>query len=580
MDLTGLITEVYEDNALEVILAKRDRHLERPEKQYDEYTGKRIYGRFEAPDDEDEDAEEEEEDPEEEARRKLSFSVMDGYTAMMEPRVRQDPLTSPSAERHADVTMGNPDDEAVEAGEASENHNVAGDGTSFPTFETTMDTDSRMEDSHPTQEENSLMTGPSNSSNGQPGQGHRFINVPLSDLSQITSSSQRVSESPEPRPTSHQPAADWPAPASDGMEPDSPHDGPATPTQEQSSVPTTNFNDTNGEILTGTPKSTYPKVVERPSSASSDRSGRQPDFATSADLHDPDAFKSTIEGERGRLETSDGQESVGGEASVPPAADVSAEAFEEDDGNDSDASSSSLPSLSTALRESSQKSSQWFGSQESRQQPHLPPDLSSENEESQELPEQQHAGDEDSNIIPDSFKTALQSKTNADTSSMVGDMGQEKMLASSQPHLPGSRGRAESDISPPPVLRKTKSTSPFVKQRNSPPAPAPRSSLQHSIPPGTQVVEISSDSSSDEDQSSGSQSGSAEDEIDETGAPADSSSALPDGSGWVQKKLPEKLPSKGGRKATTYHASQPVRKRKSQTAASVYKKRVRSRRTA
>lgn len=578
MDLTGLITEVFEDDALEVILAKRDRHLERPEKQYDEYTGKRIYGRFEAPDDEDEDAEEEDEDPEEEARRKLSFSVMDGYTTMMEPRVRQDPLTSPSAERRADVTMGN--DEGIEAGEASRNHGPSGDGTSYPTFETTVDSDSRMDDFHPTQEDNSLMTGPSNSSNGQPGQGHRFINVPLSDLSQITSSSQRVSGSPEPRPTSHQPAADWPAPASDGMEPDSPHGGPTTPTKEQSSVPITHFNDTNGEILTGTPKSTYPKVVEHPSSASSDRSGRQPDFATSADLHEPDAFKSTVEGERGRFETSDGQES-----SLPPAADASANAFEEDGGNESDASFSSLPSLSTALRESSQKSSQWFGSQESRQQHHLPPDLSSENEESQELPEQQHA-DEDSNIIPDSFQTALQSKPNADTSSMAGvDMEQEKMIASSQPHLAGWRGRVESGISPPPVLRKTKSTSPFVKQRNSP--PAPRSSLQHSIPPGTQVVEISSDSDSSEDQASDSQSGhlasSAEDENDDTGTPVDSSSALPDGSGWVQKKLPEKQPSKGGRRAT-YHASQsqsqPIRKRKSQTAASVYKKRVKSRRSA
>ncbi|KAK7947078.1 uncharacterized protein PG986_011399 [Apiospora aurea] len=547
MDLTGLITDVHGDEALEVILAKRDRHLERPEKQYDEHTGQRIYGRFEAPDDED--ADEEDEDPEEEARRKLSFSVMDGYTTMMEPRVRQDPLTSPTAERRVDVSMDNPADEVIESGEATGNQDPADDGTTYPTFETTMD--SRMEDARPSQDDNSLMTGPTNSSNGQPGQGHRFINVPISDFSQITSSSQREPGSQEARPTSHQPAEDWAVPPSDDAEPALPDGGRTTPTHEQSSVPTTHFNDTNGDILTGTPKSTYPKVVERPSSASSDHSGRQPDFDTTGEMPEPDSMKDATEGERGGLEISDQQES-GEEAGSPPAPSTirtsspAAGAFEAQHDDDPDASSSSLPSLSTALRESSQRSSQWFGSQESRQQPHLPPDLSSENEEamddSQELPEQQN--EEDSNIIPDSFQTAPQSKANMETSSMVGgDMDRRKTLASSQdPSTTRARGRVGSDISPPPVLRKTKSTSPFVKQRDSP--PVPRSSLQHFIPPGTQVVEISSDS--DSGHGSDSQSGhlqNSADEYDETGAPTESSTALPDGSGWVQKKLPEKVSS-------------------------------------
>ncbi|KAK8073224.1 hypothetical protein PG994_004123 [Apiospora phragmitis] len=308
MDLTGLITEIHGDDMLEVILAKRDRHLERPEKQYDEHTGKRIYGRFEAPDDDD--AEDENDDPDEEARRKLSFSVVDGYTTMMEPRVRQDPLTSPTAQRRADMTMSNPVDEVVESGEASGNQDPAGDATSYPTFETIMD--SAMENPQPTQEDSSLMTGPTTSSNGQPGQGHRFINVPISDFSQITSSSQRISRSPEPGPTSHQPATDWAVALSDGAEPVLPDGGQTTPTREQSSVPTTHFNDTNGDILTGTPKSTYPKVVERPSSVSSDHSGRQPDFATTAETPEPDLIKETTEDERGRAETNDRQESAGG----------------------------------------------------------------------------------------------------------------------------------------------------------------------------------------------------------------------------------------------------------------------------
>ncbi len=36
--------------ALEVCLAKRDRHLDENEKRYDHRTGQRIYGRFEVPD--------------------------------------------------------------------------------------------------------------------------------------------------------------------------------------------------------------------------------------------------------------------------------------------------------------------------------------------------------------------------------------------------------------------------------------------------------------------------------------------------------------------------------------------------
>ncbi|KAK8876802.1 clumping factor b protein [Apiospora arundinis] len=605
LDLTGLVTEIYGDDAFEVILAKRDRHLENPEKQYDEHTGKRIYGRFEAPDDDDE-ADDEHEDSDEENRRKLSFSVIDGYITMMEPKIRQDPmdsvLSSPMAERRADVTMGNSADEVAKSGEASGNHDHAVDETSKPAFETTMDSQMGngpaavdVEEPHPSQEDHSVTNGQSNSSNGQPGQGHRFINVPLSDISQITSSSQRVSGSPEPRSASHQSATDWAAPSSDGVEPDLPDGGPTTPTREQSSVPTTHFNDTNGDILTGTPKSTYPKVIVRPSSASSEHSGRQPDFATTTETPQPNSLKDTTEGERGRLETTDQQQFAEREDSLPPAysptgiSSPAADVHAQDRGDESDASFSSIPSLSTALRESSQKSSQFFGSQQSQRQSQLPPDLSSENEEfagSPELPEQQNA-DEDSNIIPDSFQTAPQSKPNIETSSMAGDEAdRRKMLVSSQDQFPAPQVRAGTDISPPPVLRKTKSTSPFVKQRNSPPVPS--SSMRHSIPPGTQVVEISSDSS-DEGHSSDSQSEHFEDHViendgadDETWNP-DESTALPDGSGWVQKKRPEKaFPAKktlGGRKVG-YHLSQPARKPKSQTAASVYRKRVKARRNA
>ncbi|KAK8092819.1 hypothetical protein PG999_014406 [Apiospora kogelbergensis] len=612
MDLTGLVTEIHGDDAIEVILAKRDRHLERPEKQYDEHTGKRIYGRFEVPDDDD--ADDEDDDSDEDNRRKLSFSVMDGYTTMMDPRVRQDPMTSmvatsPLGERQADVTMGNSADEVVNPGDASGNQDDANDGTTYPTFETTMD--SRMdsepaaveaEEPRPTQEENSLTNGPSNSSNGQPGQGHRFINVPLSDISQITSSSQRVSRSPEPRQGSRQSAADLAVPSPDGVEHDLPDGGPTTPTREQSLVPTTHFNDTNGDILTGTPQSAYPKVIMRPSSASSDYSGRQPDFpTTTTEIPESESFRDTTEGERGRFEISDQQQPAEEEASLPlpptysPVTDASsaADALKDERGEDSNESFSSIPSLGTALRESSQISSQWFGSQEPHRQSQRPPDLSSENEEFadsfQELPEEPNA-DQDSNIIPDSFQTAPQSKPVVDTSSMVGgESDVNNMLLSSQGRFPASRGRASADISPPPVQRKTKSISPFIKQRKSPPMLS--SSMRHSIPPGTQIVEISSDSSDDElfsDSQPEHFEDHVDDEDDETWNP-DEPTALPDGSGWAQKKLLEKKFSgtdgrdkkaAGGRRLG-YSSSQPVRSvAKPRTAASVYKNRVKTRRAA
>lgn len=75
------VTELGEGSEnFQVQLARRDRNLDRNEKKYDEETGQRVYGKFEAPDsDEDEDALEEEDN----GIREVFFSEM------IEPRIVQ-----------------------------------------------------------------------------------------------------------------------------------------------------------------------------------------------------------------------------------------------------------------------------------------------------------------------------------------------------------------------------------------------------------------------------------------------------------------------------------------------------------
>ncbi|KAL1845750.1 hypothetical protein VTK73DRAFT_451 [Phialemonium thermophilum] len=94
LDLTGLVVHVNDnDNAgdaqqLRIILAKRDRHVDRNEKTYDE-EGNRVYDRFEAPDlDDDGGVADDEGAAAEDGYRTLAFSDM------IEPRILQQPLPS------------------------------------------------------------------------------------------------------------------------------------------------------------------------------------------------------------------------------------------------------------------------------------------------------------------------------------------------------------------------------------------------------------------------------------------------------------------------------------------------------
>ncbi|KAL0942919.1 uncharacterized protein CTRU02_200805 [Colletotrichum truncatum] len=84
INFTGVLVRVFDEKAtdFEFLLARRDRNIDRNEKVYDDYTGKRVYDRFEAPDDDDDEDDEGIDD----GYRKLS------YAELIEPRILQQPL--------------------------------------------------------------------------------------------------------------------------------------------------------------------------------------------------------------------------------------------------------------------------------------------------------------------------------------------------------------------------------------------------------------------------------------------------------------------------------------------------------
>lgn len=90
--MTAVVIEVEEGgHNFKVQLAKRDRDVDKTEKEYDE-EGQRIYGKFEAPDDDDTEEEEGNED-EDLGFRDLSF------TETTDPRIVQQPATPASIEK-------------------------------------------------------------------------------------------------------------------------------------------------------------------------------------------------------------------------------------------------------------------------------------------------------------------------------------------------------------------------------------------------------------------------------------------------------------------------------------------------
>ncbi|KAK1777078.1 hypothetical protein QBC45DRAFT_470503 [Copromyces sp. CBS 386.78] len=100
MNMTGTVVEVWDQNDLRILLAKRDRNLDVNEKVYDD-EGNRVYDKFEVPEDED-DAD----DDAEKGYRTINFADM------MEPRVlrqSEDEVLVPGTQHKGNITPANED---------------------------------------------------------------------------------------------------------------------------------------------------------------------------------------------------------------------------------------------------------------------------------------------------------------------------------------------------------------------------------------------------------------------------------------------------------------------------------------
>lgn len=107
--VTAAVTQIYDggNQDFQVQLARRDRNVDRNEKKYDEETGQRIYGKFEAPD-EDEDEEADEED---EGFRDVSLGQM------VEARVVQHVSETDETQAHGKGESGSAAAEALQLAE-------------------------------------------------------------------------------------------------------------------------------------------------------------------------------------------------------------------------------------------------------------------------------------------------------------------------------------------------------------------------------------------------------------------------------------------------------------------------------
>ncbi|KAH8671656.1 hypothetical protein BX600DRAFT_459459 [Xylariales sp. PMI_506] len=289
LSLTGVVCRVDEDGKeLEVMLARRDLKWEQKEKQYDYNTGERIYDKFDAPDLEDED--EEEEDAEETRRWNEGYRTL-SFGEMMDPRLVQPaiPITGEA------VTSTLPTVEPPQGAEPD---------TSLPIHDTTFEGFDDVSDGHPevankprahdevpdsngtTDRSEAIVTGTTNdSTQGQAGQAVHSSNVPMSDLSQISSpSQQKQGESPS------QPAG---VPSSETILANDPTGNDYTEMQvDVSPTVSSRFSSDHetalhlpeADIIAGTPKATNPQAqLLAPSPTHSAQSGRQPDFPMDLD---------------------------------------------------------------------------------------------------------------------------------------------------------------------------------------------------------------------------------------------------------------------------------------------------------
>ncbi|XXH04047.1 hypothetical protein Hte_010458 [Hypoxylon texense] len=295
-NVTGVVVRIDDDaTGLEVCLAKRDRYLDRNEKKYDQTTGQRIYDRFEAPD-LDEEGEEGEEDDD-------GFRTI-GFAEMQQPKILQQPLpmtTSEEPSRKTDDPRESSPGLNISQGETERQHAPVPEPSLIDTEGMEIDADFSRSNL-PQDATREFATDDEGSVIHHPRQEQQATDISMSNSSRISSPSRQLHESTSQaisaisRERSSQDISSREYFASDDTpdRPDNNISGSGLLSARQSSVPS--FRDHEDEVVTGTPKVVKSKVAQPPSSVSSARSGRQPDYALDMDNTVPDTYKITDDG--------------------------------------------------------------------------------------------------------------------------------------------------------------------------------------------------------------------------------------------------------------------------------------------
>ncbi|KAI0454939.1 hypothetical protein F5B21DRAFT_503735 [Xylaria acuta] len=549
--VTAIVARVDEDAAaLNVCLAKRDRYLDGNEKRYDHITGQRIYDKFEAPDlDEEEEVGDNHDDG----------GVEDGYqnvawAEMQDPRILQEPL---------DTTVEFGLSSSCLASIETDEKHIGIENQVEPTIPimSSQQEPNIIPDSIPTTNEGNVVNGvskssasserrpgdssvepsvqaASNSTSHQAGQNQQTTDSAMSDISQISSPSRQLHETTSQAIGSHSPIQNW-ACTSNIRQTESPQPNTSSPVPLPATVSSHPRleEDFENDFVTGTPDVVLPRAAI-PSSASSIRSGRQPDYAMGIDDGVLDLFDATDDIDH----RNDGHEHISTPSertSLTPvpthrtATPNHSGKMGEDKGTGRSpmaTPTSRLPSSSSSIfcTAVTSHSTQSPSRAQLSSAPSKPSTSSfgrsAKYEEAMRKLDEQFSDDlSDDESPPPPPTSSLEIKREDSTQFALGPLDSispPPIRRLSLPNAPGSRR-------PPP--KQPVLVDPAYRRR----IPSPeRPSKPFTIPPGSQVVELSSDSESvySEDY--------ADEDIDGTYSPELGS--MPMGDGWVQKR-----PSKG-----------------------------------
>ncbi|KAI1747801.1 hypothetical protein F4782DRAFT_543292 [Xylaria castorea] len=519
--VTAIVVRVDDDAAaLDVCLAKRDRYLDGNEKRYDHITGQRIYDKFEAPD-----LQEEADDDHDDG------SVEDGYrnvawAEMQDPRILQEPLDTtveldPSSnclasvetdEENVDIENQTGPTELIMSSQQEPNaiadpvlttneENVV-DGISKPGASP----DGRPGDSSV----EPYVQAASNSTSHQAGQNRQTTDLAMSDISQISSPSRQLHETTSQAIGSHSPIQNWTRTSSIGQA-ESPQPNTSSPMPLPATVSSYSRleEDFDSDLVTGTPDLLLPRAVI-PSSASSIRSGRQPDYAMGIDDGVLDPFDATDDIDH-RNDGHEHNNAPSERSSLTPVPICRTAAPDHDSNMDEDEGMERSPMVIPDSKLSSSSSSVFCTA------------VTSHNTQS---PSRAHM-------------SSITSKSS--TSRFARDAKYEEAMRKLDEQFSDDLSDDESPPPPPTSSLEVKleNSTQFVPRTldSISPPPRRRPSKPFILPPGSQVVELSSDSEPvyTEDY--------ADEDVDGTYSPVLGS--MPTGDGWVQKRH-----SKGRRSVT------------------------------